>query len=84
MSKDTMELAMLAWQLEEASKMLDAQKVPQRGRMVWDGQQMHGGTERPAEVDAYVESLIVDNINARFRGTFRLSRLELALRAAYP
>ena len=38
----------------------------------------------PAEVDAFVDSLIRDDIDTRFRGTWRLTRLSTALRAAYP
>lgn len=38
----------------------------------------------PAEVDAFVDSLIRDDIDTRFRGTWRLSRLATALHLAYP
>lgn len=123
MSKDALRLAMLAYELEQAASVLDAKKVPQRRRMVWDGRQMHRATEMdaaaervmldvmaygmgwwqqdpirathiapatiwkpntPAEVDGFVERLIADDFETRWRDTWRLSRLANALRAAYP
>jgi len=122
MSKDMLKAAMLHWQLEEACNLLDAKKVPQRGRMVWDGRKMHCGTEMeasaqsafldvmvygtglwqqepvkashidastiykpqtPAEVDAYVESLIDDDIETHLRGTWRLRPLAAAIRGIW-
>ena len=123
MNKDTLKLNMLAWQLEQAGKLLDAQKVPQRGRMVWDGWQMHESPEMdaaiekavqdlvvygngqwmqeqskathidartiykpvsPAEIDAYMQRLVEDDIETHFNGTWRVRPLVAALRRIYP